>query len=80
MPAWFGIGSDELWLLAQAHAKYAKAIQEACDALHAHRAATAAKKQARRHAVALFRQMAQRMNHHPAMTNKLRVQLKLRPH
>ncbi|MCS6919428.1 MAG: hypothetical protein NZM28_06625 [Fimbriimonadales bacterium] len=77
--AQFGVDPNELTPLANAQADYAKAIQDARDALHAYRAAIRTKQDARRHAVALFRQMAQRMNHHPAMTNELRVQLGLRP-
>lgn len=77
--AQFGVAPEELRPLADAADAYATTIQHAQDARLAYHAAIAAKRTARQHAVRLFRQMAQRMNHHPAMTNDLRVQLGLRP-
>lgn len=74
-----GVAPDELTPLANALDAYALTIQQVYDTRLALRTAVAAKRDARQHARRLFRQMAQRMNHHPAITNDLRVQLGLRP-
>lgn len=75
----FGVALETLTAIAEAKDEYAQFLREAQEALVAYRAAVAARRAARQRALALLRPVAQQMNHHPAMTNDLRVLLGLRP-
>ena len=75
--ATFGLVAADLTPLTNARNDFQTKLGNFQTAETAYRAASEAKKTARLAAEPLFRQMAQRVNRHPAMTNALRAQLRL---
>ena len=75
--ATFGLTAADLTPLTNARNDFQTKLSNFQAAETAYRAASEAKKTARLAAEPLFRQMAQRVNRHPAMTNELRAQLGL---
>jgi hypothetical protein len=75
--ATFGLTAADLTPLTNARNDFQTKLGNFQTAETAYRAASEAKKTARLAAEPLFRQMAQRINRHPAMTNALRAQLGL---
>ena len=75
--ATFGLVAADLTPLTNARNDFQTKLGNFQTAEAAFRAASEAKKTSRNAAEPLFRQMAQRINRHPAMTNALRAQLRL---
>jgi hypothetical protein len=75
--ATFGLVAADLTPLTNARNDFQTKLGNFQTAETAFRAASEAKKTSRNAAEPLFRQMAQRINRHPAMTNALRAQLRL---
>jgi hypothetical protein len=75
--ATFGLVAADLTPLTNARNDFQTKLGNFQTAETALRAASEAKKTARNTAEPLFRQMAQRINRHPAMTNERRAQLRL---
>jgi hypothetical protein len=75
--ATFGLVAADLTPLTNARNDFQTKLGNFQTAETAFRAASEAKKTSRNTAEPLFRQMAQRINRHPAMTNALRAQLRL---
>ena len=75
--ATFGLVAADLTPLTNARNDFQTKLNTFQAAATAYRAASEAKKTARDAAEPLFRQMAQRVNRHPAMTNELRARLGL---
>ena len=75
--ATFGLVAADLTPLTNARNDFQTKLNTFQAAETAYRAASEAKKTARDAAEPLFRQMAQRVNRHPAMTNELRARLGL---
>jgi hypothetical protein len=75
--ATFGLVAADLTPLTNARNDFQTKLGNFQTAETAFRTASEAKKTARNTAEPLFRQMAQRINRHPAMTNALRAQLRL---
>jgi hypothetical protein len=75
--ATFGLVAADLTPLTNARNDFQTKLGNFQTAEAAFRAASEAKKTSRNTAEPLFRQMAQRINRHPAMTNERRAQLRL---
>ncbi|MCS7311200.1 MAG: hypothetical protein NZ741_13370, partial [Armatimonadetes bacterium] len=73
----FGLVAADLTPLTNARNDFQTKLSAFQSAETAYRSASEAKKTSRTNAEALFRQMAQRINRHPNMTNALRQQLGL---